>query len=171
VKLNPLHSAMIALALLGGVATVSAQAPNKPTKHEVESAVAAIKKWRTFQGTWEGELRYDVAPKEEWKKQTQPIRVVIKDGMPKVYVRHGIRDWTEIGSTQHVSQPDELTIIIYVYGSAGVWTENNVVVLTRRTEDSGDVFIQRVVNNWAGKPLPNEDSVYGDTRSGSIRRQ
>lgn len=155
------------------LATHAAQAQREgPTSMpaEKERALAAIKKWRGFEGTWEGEMRYVAAPKKDWYEQRIPVKIVIKASEPRVFVRHGIKDWNELGTAYRILQPDELTLVIHAYGAGGVWTENNVVVLTRRTEHTGEVFVQRVVNNWAGEPLPGEDLVYGDTRSGSVAR-
>ncbi len=159
------------LAALLFSCSAAAQEPPLITRAEQDAALTSIKKWRGFDGVWEGELRYVAAPKEEWLKQRIPLRLTFKNSEPKVFIRRGVQNWTELGATYRVHQPDELTILVHAYGASGVWTENNVIVLTRRTEDTGDVFIQRVVNNWAGKPLVGEDLVYGDTRAGKVRRQ
>lgn len=160
---------VIALSLF----VVSAGARERPavTPAEREAALVAIKKWRGFEGTWEGEVRYVAAPKDEWYKQHQPFKITIKTNEPKAFIREGIREWSELGATYKVHQPDELTLLVHAYGAGGVWTENNVIVITRRSENAADVFIQRVVNNWAGESLPGEDTVYGDTRAGKVRRQ
>jgi hypothetical protein len=164
------HITILLLSTLQ-LATAVAQQASTVSVSERETSLAAIKKWSAFDGTWEGELRYVFAPKKDWLDQRQPFKVTFNNGQPKVYYRHGIRDWSELGATYRVHQPDELTVVIHSYGAGGVWTENCVVILTRRTENTGEVFIQRVVNNWAGKPLPGEDSVYGDTRTGSVIRK
>jgi hypothetical protein len=165
-----MHFRLLLAALLITSSAV-AQEPPPITAAEKEAALAAIKKWRSFDGVWEGELKYVAAPKDDWLKQRIPFKLTFKNNEPKVFIRQGVRDWTELGATYRVHQPDELTILIHAYGASGIWTENNVIVLTRRSEDAGDVFIQRVVNNWAGKPLAGEDLVYGDTRAGKVRRQ
>jgi hypothetical protein len=101
----------------------------------------------------------------------QPLRVVIHQSEIKIFIRFEGKEWTEFASRYRAHQPDELTIVIHAYGASGVWTENNVFVLTRRSEDLAEVFVQRVVNNWAGHPLPGEDLIYGDSRAGNVKRK
>lgn len=148
-----------------------AQEPPEISKAEKDNALAAIKKWRSFDGVWEGELKYIAAPNNDWFKERIPFKLTIKNNEPKVFTRQGIREWSELGGLYRVQQPDELTILIHAYRASGVWTENFVIILTRRSEDAGELFIQRVVNNWAGKPLAGEDLIYSDTRAGKVRRQ
>jgi hypothetical protein len=138
---------------------------------ERDAALAAIKKWRSFEGAWVGEVQYVAAPDPEWLKGIQPIKITFDGKIPKAYVRVGEHDWSELGSKYGVSQTDELTVVIHAYGSGGVWTENNVIVLTRRSENEAVVYIQRVVNNWAGTARLGEDRVYGDTRFGKVERK
>jgi hypothetical protein len=162
---------LVSIFLIAATTAAFSQDSPSATKEVREAALAAIKKWRSFEGTWEGEVRYVAAPKEDWYKERIPFRVTFKNNQPKVFSRQGVREWSELGATYRLHQPDELTVVIHAYGAGGVWTENTIVVLTRRTEDNAEVYIQRVVNNWAGKPLPGEDVVYGDTRAGKVTRQ
>lgn len=142
------------------------------TPAQRQSSLAAIQNWRGFEGTWEGEVRYVAASrKRDWHKHGMSFRVAIANNEPKAYFRAGGRDWTELGTTYRVNQPDPLTLVVHVYVAGGEWTENNVIILTRRSENAADVFVQRVVNNWAGKPPPGEDAVFGDTRSGKLERR
>ena len=150
------------LAAQGGAQELSAADRDK--------ALAVIKKWRGFEGTWEGEVRYTIAPNKDWYAYRISLKILYFGKDLKVLVRQGVEDWRELGLNYRIVQPDELTLIIHSYSSGGVWTENNVVFVTRRTEDSADVFIQRVVNNWAGKSLPGEDLVYSTTRAGKVKR-
>jgi hypothetical protein len=164
------HVLLVPILVVAGIACAQTPATPTITLADRERALSAIKKWQGFEGTWEGEVRYVAAPKEDWYKQRVFFKVVYKPNEPKVLVRYGALEWKEIGVTYRVYQPDELTLLMHVYGAEGVWTENNVVVMTRRTEHSADVFIQRVVNNWAGKLPPGQDAIYGDSRVGSVRR-
>lgn len=161
--------ALLALIVSGSFAF--AQAPFKVPEKERDAALKSIRSWRGFDGTWEGEVRYVAAPRPEWLKQRQPFRVVLKGDEPKVYVRIKEQEWQEVGTVYRGFKADELTFVIHVYGADGVWTEHNVVLLSRRTENTAEVFIQRAVNNWAGKSLPGEDLIYGDSRTGTVRRQ
>jgi hypothetical protein len=165
-----MHHRFVLLLLLFCACALAQEQP-EITVAERDTALAAIKKWRSFEGTWEGEVRYIAAPKEDWKAQRTPVRITLKNNQPKVFIRRGIRDWTELGTRYWLNQPDELTILIHVYGAGGVWTEHNAVLLTRRSENDGEVFIQRVVTNWAGKALKPDEVVYSDTRSGKVQRQ
>jgi hypothetical protein len=166
-----MHRCLFLAIQLLVVTSALAQQPPPLSPAEKQAALATIQKWRGFEGTWEGEVRYVSAPKEEWYKLRVPFRVTIKNNEPKVFTRDGPRAWVELGATYRLHQPDPLTLLIHAYGADGVWTENNVVVLTRRAEDAADIYVQRVVNNWAGKPLPGQDLVYGDTRTGKVTRQ
>uniref|UniRef100_Q478P6 Uncharacterized protein n=1 Tax=Dechloromonas aromatica (strain RCB) TaxID=159087 RepID=Q478P6_DECAR len=147
--------------------------PNPPsaTPKDKEIAFATIKKWKGFEGIWEGELHYVAAPKKEWYKQRQPVRIIFRQSEIKILIRFEGGEWTEFAQQYGGSNPDELTLILHAYGSSGVWTENNVFVLTRRSENEAEVFVQRAVNNWAGKPLPGEDRIYGDSRVGHVKRK
>lgn len=145
--------------------------PPPITPEEVQKAMADIKSWKGFDGVWEGTLKYQAAPVGGWSKQTIPVKVTITQGIPKVQMRVGVQDWKDLGTTYRHFQPDELTLVIHAYSAQGVWTENQVVVITRRTENTGEMWIQRSVNNWVGHPLPGEDLVYGDTRSGKVTRR
>lgn len=162
---------IVAILLLFLCTHVSGQPSPTVTPRDRDAALQAIKKWRGFDGTWEGEVRYVAAPKPEWLKERQAFRAILKNNEPKVFLQTGVRDWLELGSVYRTHQPDELTLVIHAYGSASVWTENHVVVLTRRTENAAELFIQRVVNNWAGTPQQGEDLVYGDSRAGKAQRQ
>jgi len=161
------------LAIAAFTLALPALAQDAPatTQAVKERALSAIQKWRGFDGTWEGELRYVAAPKEEWFKQRVPFKLIITNNQPKAYFRLGVRDWSELGAAYQVHQPDRLTLVIHAYGAGGVWTENNVILLTRRSENTAEVFVQRVVNNWAGDPKSGEDLIYGDTRAGKVERQ
>jgi hypothetical protein len=160
--------------LLGAVFCLPAFADTDgtlPTLAEKQAAVDAIKQWKGFEGVWEGELRYVAAPKEAWYQQRQPARLVLEKSAIKVFVRVEGSDWQELAMTYRSYQPDELTLVILGYGAQGVWTENNVIVLTRRSEDDAEMYVQRVVNNWAGKAPPGGDLVFGDSRVGKVKRQ
>lgn len=161
----------VTLAALSLALPVFAQEAPAIAQADKEKALGAIQAWRGFDGTWEGELRYVAAPKDEWLKQRMPFKLTYANGQPKVYFRIGVRDWVEVGAAYQVHQPDRLTLVVHAYGAGGVWTENIVVVLTRRSENAAEVFVQRVVNNWAGSPKPGEDLVYGDTRAGKAERR
>lgn len=161
------------LLIVAACSTSAAAEPTVPsvTAKEKEVALAAIKKWKGFEGTWEGELRYVAAPTQDWYKQRQPVRIVLRQAEIKILTRVEGDEWTEIAQKYSGYQPDELSLVIHAYGSGGVWTENNVFVLTRRSENEAEVFVQRVVNNWIGKPLPGEDLIYGDSRAGNVKRK
>ena len=161
----------IAIALFAALLPWPAQYVSAATPEDKERALSAIQKWRGFEGTWEGELRYVAASKDSWLKQRTPFKVTVSKGQAKAFIRVGVRDWSELGSSYQVLQPDQITLVVHAYGASGVWTENNVVVLTRSSENSADVFVQRVVNNWAGKPGPGEELIYGDSRTGSVERK
>lgn len=162
------------LLLLPAICCISALAETdntSPTAIEKKAVVDAIKKWKGFEGVWEGDLRYVAAPKQDWYKQRQSTRLVLEKSVIKVFVRPEGKDWQEVAITYRSYQPDELTLIVFAYGAQGVWTENNIIVLTRRSENEAKVYVQRVVNNWAGKALPGEDLIYGDSRAGNVKRK
>lgn len=141
------------------------------TALEKKLTLEAIKKWKGFEGVWEGELHYVAAPKQDWYKLRQPVRLILEKSAIKFLVRNEGQDWREVAMSYRSYQPDELTLVVHAYGAQGVWTENNVIVITRRSENEAEVYVQRVVNNWAGKALPGEDLIYGDSRAGNVKRQ
>jgi hypothetical protein len=160
----------LALAFTLLVSTAHAQAPPRPTQEDRARALAAIQGWTGFEGIWDGELKYVAAPVEAWFKMRMPFKLVMDGGLAKAYYQDETQRWTELGSTYQVLQPDKLTLVVYAHSAGGVWTQGNMIVLTRRTENTAKVFVQRVVNNWVVPAQPSEDPVFGDTRTGEAER-
>ena len=160
----------LALVLTLLVSTAHAQEAPRLTQEDRTRALTAIQGWTGFEGIWDGEIKYVAAPVEAWFKMRMPFKLVLDGGLAKAYYQTETQRWTELGSTYQVLQPDKLTLVVYAHGAGGVWTEGNVIVLTRRTENTAKVFVQRVVNNWVVPPQPIEDPVFGDTRTGEVER-
>lgn len=148
-----------------------AQLPPTVSQSDKDQATAAIRNWRGFEGTWEGEMRYLAAPQKDWLKQRLQLRVVKSANEVKAHFRSGIRDWTELGTTYTWHQPDHLTLVVHAYDAGDVWTENHVLILTRQSEGEAQVYVQRVVNNWVQPGGSDKPPVFGDTRAGRLSRR
>jgi hypothetical protein len=166
-----LARSLYVLLLLTLQGSLSATEQSEATHAEKKEALETIQKWKSFSGTWEGKLHYTAAPVEAWLKQTTSVRFVFEDSGVKAYFQSGVRNWQDIAKTYRTLQPDKLTAIIHAYSAEGVWTENRVFVITRTSENVAKVYSQRVVNNWAGSSLTEDERVLSDVLVGTLSRE
>lgn len=163
-------SILLTCALAAIASNGAAQDAPVVTVEQKTSAAASIQKWSGFEGTWEGEIEYVSAPKEEWLKKRHRLKVVYRNGESKAYSQDGVREWVELAKSYRTLQPDPLTLVVNAYSAGGVWTESYAIFITRHEENEALVFVQRVVNNWVSSSITRDVAIFGDTRTGKVSR-